>query len=192
MDRFDIVTEEAFDIIYHTYRMKIIDAFGSTEGMVATFKQIADLLGDNSSKVTYHGKMMIKIGLLVPDHTEKINGIIAKYYRLVSDIFKISFGDKNDPIMRKKFMKSQANVVLNGLEHIHDMVSDLNHDSRSIAFVMNEIYLTKEEQHELWQTLEKFAAKKERSENTSKVTLYSLIISDNDEDCCNTPPLDKE
>ena len=56
MEPFFVRTEEEFNVIYHSYRMKIITAFSQQENMTATFKQIGDLLGDASSKVTYHEK----------------------------------------------------------------------------------------------------------------------------------------
>ena len=184
MEHFDILTEEAFDIIYHTYRMKVIDAFGSRDHMTATFKQIADQLGDNSSKVSYHGRMFIKIGLLTLDHTEVINGITAKHYKLLSDNFRVKFDKKNDPVIRKKIQKGQASLVLDGLHQMENMVTDMNHDNRSLSYVMNDLHLTKEDMKELWHTMEKFNAKKEKRDDTTKVTLYTLLVNNHDQDCC--------
>ena len=180
MDRFDIKNEKEFDIIYNSYRMKIIDAFGISPNMTATFKQIADRLGDNSSKVTYHCKMLIDIGLLELDHTELINGITAKYYTLVSDNFKIAFDHKSNKVIQKKIMKSQAQVAYDGLKDMQTLVSDLNHEQRSIAFVHNELHLTKEDMKEYWQLMEKLVEKKVPQEDTFKVTLYTLLINDHE------------
>ncbi len=183
MTRFDIISEEAFDIIYNTYRMKIINAFGSRDHMTATFKQIADQLGDNSSKVTYHGKMLIKIDLLVLDHTENINGIVAKYYRLVSDNFRIRFGDKKNELIRAKILKSQVDIANDSLHQMSDLVNKNDSESRSIAFAMNDLHLTKEEMTELWGVIEKFNEKKERKDHTNKVTFYTLIVSEHGDKC---------
>lgn len=184
MTHFDILDEEAFDIIYNTYRMKVIDAFGSKENMTATFKQIADELGDNSSKVTYHGKMLINLGLLVLDHTESINGITAKYYRLVSDSFRIKFDTSKNPAIKKKIQRGQTTVVMDGLERLMEQVSEMDHEDRNLSFVLNEIHVTKDDLKALWEVLDKYSAMKERREDTIPVTLYSLIINDHSSMSC--------
>ncbi|BES65691.1 hypothetical protein SANA_21300 [Gottschalkiaceae bacterium SANA] len=181
MQPFFVKTEEEFNIIYHSYRMKIITAFSQCENQTATFKQIGDMLGDHSSKVTYHGKMLIKIGLLSLDHTENIHGITAKYYRLVSESFRVQYGKDGDSIVKKKIMKHQATIVLDSLDEMIELVSDLNNDNRSIQMASNDLYLTEEERIEMIEFINRFAQKKEKRANTKKVTCYSLIVEHKNE-----------
>lgn len=176
MEPFYVRTEEEFNVIYHSYRMKIITAFSQQENMTATFKQIGDLLGDASSKVTYHGKMMIKIGLLELHHTELINGITAKYFRLVSDDFRIQLDRKNDPILTKKVMKHQARLVLDSLDEMKDLVGNFDNKPRSLIMSSNDLYLTDDEINELNELIHRFSQKKKKQENTRKVSCYHLLV----------------
>ncbi len=182
MEPFYVRTEEEFNVIYHSYRMKIITAFSQQENMTATFKQIGDLLGDASSKVTYHGKMMIQIGLLKLDHTNIINGITAKYYRLVSDDFRIQLDRKSDPVLEKKLMKHQAVIALDSLDEMKALVGALGNKPRSLIMSSNDLYLTDEEVKELNELIHRFAQKKKKRENTRKVTCYHLLVDHKDDE----------
>lgn len=176
MEPFFVRTEEEFNVIYHSYRMKIITAFSQQENMTATFKQIGDALGDASSKVTYHGKMMIKIGLLKLDHTSLINGITAKHYHLVSDDFRIQLDSKSNLILEKKIQKHQATIILDSLDEMKEIVGTLDSKPRSFIMSSNDLYLTDAEINELNELIHRFSQNKTKRENTRMVTAYHLLV----------------
>ena len=122
--------------------------------------------------------MMIKIGLLTLDHTNVINGITAKYYRLISDNFRIHLDSKSDPVLEKKVMKHQAVIALDSLDEMKALVSALGNKPRSLIMSSNDLYLTDEEVNELYKLIHRFAQKRKRGENTRRspvITFLSII-----------------
>lgn len=182
MDQFIIETEEAMGVIFHPYRIKIIKTFTSMPKMIATFKQIADILGDNSSKVTYHGKMLIELGILVLDHTKIINGINAKYYRLKTDIFNL--GPKiNLPAGHANALKNyvMSDFIKEMEEKIEFALKPENSESISLNIFSGTImYLTDDEINELHEDMYKYTQMKTPREGTKKVDFYSLLIHPSD------------
>ncbi len=179
MEEFVVSTEEEFDIIYQTYRMRIITEYSLCPNMTATFKQIADKLGDNSAKVSYHGKMLIKIGLLKYNHSKNINGITAKYYKLVTDRFKIDFGDKDDLITQKRILKHKTMIIMDSLDRMKHIVGDLENEQRFITLASNDLYLTEEELDHLKNHIEELTKKNVPRPGTRKITYYTIWIDDN-------------
>jgi len=85
-----IQTDKEIKIFTDPYRMKIINAYKRV-GEPLTVKAVADVLGEVPAKVHYHVMKLLSIDILELDHIEVINGIHAKYYRLITDEFKINF-----------------------------------------------------------------------------------------------------
>ncbi len=180
MDVFTIKTEEELDIIYHSYRMKIIRAFSNTKNGVATFKQIADILGDNSSKVTYHGKKLLNLGILKLSHTEEINGITAKYFKLVYDSFDI---DKSKDLTKQRdpFFKNQiTQIITDALHDIQNKVVEVTEDDikHEIHLSAESLYLTEEEFEEFNQLIHKYMDLTEERENAKKVDFLAISINE--------------
>ncbi len=162
MNKFVISSEEHIKIIFHTYRMKIIEQYTKMENMTATFKQIADALGDNSSKVTYHGKMLIDIGVLELDHTEIINGINAKYYKLIYDVFDMDNDFKIPDVAKVMVNKQISDTLMRLITDMQTKLSDaLDSDGKQGVHVSSgEVYLTDEEMKDLIDTVMEYADKK--------------------------------
>ncbi len=68
------------------YRQEIL-AHIHLIGRPATAKEIAVSMKEAPSKVNYHLKVLEKYNFVKIDHTENINGIIAKYYALSAKRF---------------------------------------------------------------------------------------------------------
>jgi len=87
-------TDKEMKIFSDPFRLKIISAYRKvTEPMTA--KAIADILDVAPSKVHYHVKKLLEIDILELDHTQVINGILAKYYKLTADEFRLEVSDKS-------------------------------------------------------------------------------------------------
>lgn len=128
-----ISSEEELKIFSDPYRMKIIRVFQRSKTPL-TVKGVADIMGEVPAKVHYHVKKLLKINILELDHTEEINGIIAKYYTLQHKSFTISLKDTDDDQMyqqltqvhalvsrlidefKEEFMKSSSHAVENKVE----------------------------------------------------------------------------
>lgn len=110
-----ISTEEELKVFNDPYRMKIIRTYQKADQPL-TVKMCADIMDEVPAKVHYHVKKLLKINLLVPHHTEDINGITAKYYHLPNKSFTISLKDTNEETMYHQ------------LTQVHQMVSNLMED----------------------------------------------------------------
>jgi len=87
-------TDKEMKIFSDPFRLQIISAYRKvTEPMTA--KAIADILDVAPSKVHYHVKKLLEIDILELDHTQVINGILAKYYKLTADEFRLEVSDKS-------------------------------------------------------------------------------------------------
>lgn len=182
MSQFVIRTEEEFKIISDPFRLRIIKIFSEMPDMTATSKQIADILNENSSKVTYHLKMLLKIGVIEFDHTEVINGINAKYYRLLFDSFDTKFDMANEmelEIFRKNYLGLFSGVVQEFLKELQELDFDKNKSYRgSMAF--EKLWLTEED----FEKAESFVmtlieSHKEKNHEKEKFLFFSALMQMN-------------
>jgi len=87
-------TDKEMKIFSDPFRLQIISAYRKgTEPMTA--KAVADILGVAPSKVHYHVKKLLEINILELDHTQVINGILAKYYKLTAEEFRLEVTNKS-------------------------------------------------------------------------------------------------
>lgn len=112
------------------YRVDIMQIFRKNKCQPMTVKQVADALGEPHGKVYYHIKKMLKIDALELVKTEKINGIIAKYYRL--NFAEIAI--EKDEMMNDD---TQARM------HANVLVSKMFDDSKSTFLSQSDLF-TKE------------------------------------------------
>lgn len=100
-----LTTDEEIKIFSDPYRMKIIAIFQASEESM-TVKQVSVEMGEVPAKVHYHVKKLLAIDILVLDHIEVINGINAKFYKLVKRRFSINL------------RAADKGVESSGLDHI--------------------------------------------------------------------------
>lgn len=81
-------TMKEIKIISHPMRMKILKQYYGFS-KPATVKQIADHMHEVPANIHYHVKKLVEIGVLELDHTEVVNGIVAKYYLPTAQTIKI-------------------------------------------------------------------------------------------------------
>lgn len=113
-----IITEEAdIKILSDPYRIRILDTFKSF-GRPATVKQVADRLGDTAAKVTFHVKKLIGLGLLTLDHTEMINGIMAKFYELTYDTIHVEPKDASRTVEFRPMLDTLLRMLQQDLRNL--------------------------------------------------------------------------
>ncbi|MGV3466517.1 MAG: ArsR/SmtB family transcription factor [Heyndrickxia sp.] len=78
MEVYEITTLEEAKVLTNELRMKIFSVYFDQKPRTA--KQLADELGLSPSKVHYHVRELVKVGLLFLYDTREVNGIIEKYY----------------------------------------------------------------------------------------------------------------
>lgn len=78
LEVYEITTLEEAKVLTNELRMKIFSIYFDQKPRSA--KQLADELGLSPSKVHYHIRELVKVGLLFLYDTKEVNGIIEKYY----------------------------------------------------------------------------------------------------------------
>lgn len=99
-------TPDEIKIMSDPLRMTIFKEFHHIN-RPATAKQIADSLSMAPAKVHYHVQKLLSIGILVLDHTQEINGIIAKFYKVTVDSFVIDYSNISDKMKNSVYSKSE-------------------------------------------------------------------------------------
>ncbi|MDO4535615.1 MAG: helix-turn-helix domain-containing protein [Clostridium perfringens] len=160
------------------YRLKII-TFLKNNREEATVKQIADFFEEVPSKVHYHIKKLERVGIVKLVRTEEIKGIVAKYYSLTAENFKIE--TQNIRSTTKEIYNSQISMVINDYyekskeKAIKSIEKSDEDDFNSISLNFDELYLTKEEflvlNNELKNIISKYKEKKGASE---KYHIFSI------------------
>jgi len=82
MDKLILTTQEEIRLMTDPYRIDIIQILRKHKDVPLTVKDIAQILHEPHGKVYYHVQKLFKFGALRIERTEKINGIVAKYYML--------------------------------------------------------------------------------------------------------------
>lgn len=155
-----ISTEEELKIFSDPYRLKIINVFQENEQPL-TVKGCADIMGEVPAKVYYHVQKLIRIEILELDHTKIINGIKAKYYKLVKRRFNIRLDNQNQQDMYNSLNHVQNFLVKLLDDFRDDMIKatreavDKNiEDETEVGMLTgNNVYLTEEEYKKVTETM---------------------------------------
>jgi len=110
-----ISTDEEIKIFSDPYRMRIIETFMGTEEPLTT-KKVADSMGEVPAKVHYHVQKLLKIKIIELDHIEVINGINAKYYKLVNDSFSIEMKKDGSLTSKMNRISKVQNILINHID----------------------------------------------------------------------------
>lgn len=148
-------TSEEIKIMSDPLRLTIYKTFHKF-GRPATAKEVADELGLAPAKVHYHVQKMLSIAILELDHTQEINGIIAKFFKVTADSFVIDYSNISDKVKNSVYSKSE-NLYLSIFNDFRDkFLSSLrskvkNNNSISTdrsGFVMNDKISIKKDEYE--------------------------------------------
>lgn len=108
-----LTTIDEIKVFSDPYRLKILNCILETDKPM-TVKQIGVALGEKPSKVHYHVQKLVAVDILALDHTENINGIIAKYYLPTAEDFIIKVEEK----VKKSVNQQEIEGLLGGvLDH---------------------------------------------------------------------------
>lgn len=170
-----ISTEEELKIFSDPYRLKIINVFQDNEKPL-TVKGCADIMGEVPAKVYYHVKKLLKIEILELDHIEVINGINAKYYKLIKRRFTIKLDNQNQQEMYSSLNHVQ-NFVVNLVDDFkkdmikstQDAVDNNELDETEVGMLTgNHIYLNEEEYKQVTELLIEINENHNKKDKTKK------------------------
>jgi len=175
-----IETDEEIKIFSDPYRMRIINTYIKV-GEPLTVKGVADQMGEVPAKVHYHVKKLLRIHILVLDHTKIINGITAKYYRLVTENFSVAYQNK---VSQKVLFDSTTKMILSMVEEFQeDIVASATElkkggkpvlENRTGFITKEEIYLNEADQYAFEEEIQAVYKKYRKKDVTKNV--YSLLI----------------
>lgn len=161
-------TKEELKIYMSPQRQQLLRAMRIT-GKPMTAKAVADKLDISASSATHHISKLVLLGVVEEDHTEMVNGILARYFRL-ADV-TVNIGQQLDDGLGDERTVIIQNVLLSALEGMSeglewakrngipdenladygDVLSGVMHlkpeDARELLKYIRE-YLNSHEQHE--------------------------------------------
>ena len=178
-------TNEEVKAISDPFRIKILYEIKKARKSV-TVKQIAGNMKETPSKVYYHVKKLEKNGIVHIVKTEVINGIIAKFYELSADTFKIE-----DSLLNESFEKISDNersrlISTVYMENMKSFMKSMKKykaekDQDNIFIVSSILELTDEEAKEIADTLnniiEKYKDTKKGAHNEEYLLFYTFFKS---------------
>ncbi len=138
------------------YRQQIIKVYERSNKPM-TAKQVADMLGEPPSKVHYHVKVLEKFSFLSLDHTETINGIVARYMKIAYCGVRIErshdskITDEIYSMVENEFGKIKDNYI----DRLKELPVGKEKFRQNGSFKNGIAYLTEEQMHELTEYIEK-------------------------------------
>ncbi len=106
-------TKEELKVYMSPRRQQLLRVMRA-EGQPVTAKRIADALGISASSASHHISKLSGLGIVEEDHTELINGILARYYRL-ADV-TVNIGIQLDDGLESERNAVTQNILLNALK----------------------------------------------------------------------------
>lgn len=188
LNYYEVTTFEQAKVLSNDLRVKILSLFHDDKSRTA--KQIADQLEMSASKVHYHVRELVKVGLLVLTETKEKSGIVEKYYLPIAKDIRIRLSriegegihllHEQSQIINNT-LKEFKNSFLKAFEHAHN---DKN-NTKPLFFQMSK-YMSEEERKELYNELKELSEKwnnrltssckdPEKKENGLLVSLYEVI-----------------
>lgn len=103
-----ITTRKQLEIYMNPQRQRLLKIL-ELNGAPMTPKQLSTRLGISPSSVTHHLKKLEQLGLVKVDHTERIHGIEASFYRFVPAVVKLQ-GNAPDDLQTEKMLIAEYSI----------------------------------------------------------------------------------
>lgn len=163
----DLSSTDQIKAISDPYRIRILTEF-TIIGKPATVKQIADKMGEVPAKVYYHVKKLVKAEILTLQHTEIINGIVAKFYEPTATSFNIK-----DHMTEKVYVNESEKLIHNMYAYSEEIFLEQIRNKNSSNFpgicsMENSLYLTESEAKEFEEYIINFMESHKACKNASK------------------------
>jgi DNA-binding transcriptional ArsR family regulator len=173
-------TKEELSIYMSPQRQQLLRIMG-IEGKPMTAKRIADRMGVSASSATLHINKLAALGIVEEDHTERINGILARYYRL-ADV-TVNIGGQRDDGLRGERRVVMQNMMLNtlrglesGLEHARKTGVSEDTLQENGDFLSGVLHLRPEDAGGLMELIRKYIDEHETYSEGTEPWEYSLIV----------------
>ena len=158
-------------VLNDPYRQEILSTM-TILGKPATSKEIATAMKEAPSKVNYHLKVLEKYKFVELDHTENINGIIAKYYRRLATNFNVDLKKENKSFDKWNAVISMTESLFNNIRDKHvKRIIGLQNINKEIkeedkgTIISSKLYLSESEIEEINNLINKFTSNEKEGRN---------------------------
>lgn len=171
-----LTTKEDLNVFMSPQRQKLMRHM-RIAGKAATSKAVADFLDVSTSSAQFHIKKLEKLGIVELDHTERINGILAKYYKMADVNVSIgsNLGDEHFD-ERNVIMENLMKNTFDGLIESHKSGIPEEEIAKQSEFANGFINLTFEDSQELLKIMREFIGSHEKSAPNTQVWEYTLML----------------
>lgn len=170
------------------YRTKIILIFQQNDNKPMTIKDIAQAMGDPHGTVDYHVKKMLKLHAFEVVKTEKINGILSKYYRLSFDEINSNYEVSSHEEVKifnnayttaiKTYFDKFRDGFMNFIESVDDRSHTYKPGEKRSYLSGHHLYFDEKDysefQTDLEDLLKKYAVKKNGEDVFEKTMFYAV------------------
>lgn len=173
-------TKEELKIYMSPQRQQLIRSMG-IEGKPMTAKTLSDKLKISASAVTHHISKLKQLGVVEEDHTEVINGITAKFFRLTDVTVRIGaqlddglFGERN--VIIQNILQNTLDGLYRGIERARS-IGIPQEDLKDYGDVLSGVlHLKPEDARELMELIRKYIEEHELYSEGTQPWEYALIL----------------
>jgi DNA-binding transcriptional ArsR family regulator len=164
------------DIYINPRRQHILREM-ALHGRPMTPKQLAQKVGISASAAQHHIAKLVSLGVVAPDHTERVRGITAQYYRLLPVTVRVGYGsDAQDAPARLALIQNGVNEVLGGFAaHVRQSPPPPLEAAVSGDVLWGVARLTEAEAQALFATIRDFLAEHDAAAREGDAWAYALI-----------------
>lgn len=169
-------SEEDLKIFMSPQRQKLIRNMQKS-GKAVTPKAVSDMLGVSSSSAQFHIKKLVKLGIVELDHTESINGITAKFYKLVdADVHIGSTTEEGFTGERIAIMQNLMKDTFDGLIDFHNKKLPDEAMAQNGDFLNGVLHLTKDDSQKFLKMIREFVSTHEQKAEKTNPWEYTFIL----------------
>lgn len=175
-------TKEELNIFMSPQRQRLLREM-ELYGFPLTPKMLAGKLDISASAVTHHIQKLIELGIVEQDHTEHINGILARFYKL-ADV-TVSIGQQFDDELSGERNAIIQNLILNTLKSFNSRIEFAKQNSipyetmkDSGDFMSGVMHLTPEDGKNLMELIRGFLEQHETPSPDTRPWEYAFILFD--------------
>lgn len=179
MEIIDLNTREKQNAFMNPARQDILRLL-QLAGRPMTPKELSDKMGISASSVTFHIKKLVELGVVALDHTEKIRGITARYYRPLNVSVRLGLlAPGGDGAAQDMFLRRTTEQVLAGVQGVKRLAEEKGLTEEDV-FGLGDmhsgvVYLTREEAMELERQVIKFLQEREAPRPGAQAYEYVLM-----------------
>ena len=176
MDTIRLQTKEALNIYINPQRQNILRHI-RIAGVPMTPKQISDHVGISPSSVQHHIKRLLSIGVVALDHTQRVHGITAKYYKIVPKTVQIGspVPDANDQQRMALMQNAMASAFAGYAEYYRNSLPKTKPGEQFGDIQYGILHLTNEQASEVYGLICDYIRTHEQKTSESGAWEYMLI-----------------